>query len=251
MQLIALLVFSASLADGLAAVKAGSYEEARRILATQTSASGPEAAQANLWLGRLESDPVKAKVIYLKVAETYSQTPYADSALLEVAKLEYALGHYSQATTYFQKLAATYPKSPLLAEVHYWLGMCHGIMGNSSTARGHFQQAKALAPQSLWAALASREVTGESSADTSTAVSAPPREGGFAVQVGSFTERSRAEGLLSEYQAAGRSGEIRQAVIKGETYYRVWLGPFATNSQAASYAETLKAQGKAAMVIKR
>ncbi|MBN2380112.1 SPOR domain-containing protein [candidate division WOR-3 bacterium] len=249
MQLIALLLFGAVLADGFAAVKAGSYEEARRILAAQTS--GSEAAQANLWLGRLESDPTRAKVIYLKVVETYSQTPFADSALLEVAKLEYALGHYSQSATYFQKLANTYPKSPLLAEVHYWLGMCQGIMGNSSTAQEHFQRVKTLAPRSLWATLASREVAGESSADTSSAVPPPPQEGGFAVQVGSFTDRSRAEGLLSEYQAAGRSGEIRQAVINGETYYRVWLGPFATDSEAASYAETLKAQGKAAMVIKR
>lgn len=247
-----LLLFGAGLADGLAAVKAGQYEAAAKTLSAYASANAgdPRAGQANLWLGRLESDPTKARNIYLAVVAKYPQTPYADSAMLEVAKIEYALGRYSQASTYLQKLVTVYPRSPLLAETHYWLGMCFNILGNSSTAAAHFQKAKAIAPQSLWATLASREVSGVVT-DTSTAETPPPQEGGYAVQAGSFTDRSRAEKLLSEYQAAGRSGEIRRAEVRGKTYYRVWLGPFATNSEAASYAETLKAQGKPALVVKR
>jgi len=251
-----LLLYGASLAEGLAAAQTGKYDDAKRILASYASGSDQTSAQANLWLARLELDPAKAGQAYLKVVEKYGSTPFADSALLEVAKVEYALGQYNKASTYFTKLLNTYTKSPLLAQTHFWLGMCNGILNNQTQAESHFKKAQELAPGSLWANLAARE-TGISTvtpvdtttADTSTAQ--PPLQGEYAVQVGSFTERSRAEGVLAEYQASGQSGEIRQADVSGKTYYRVWLGPFATNSEASAYANQLQAQGKQAIVVKR
>ncbi|MBD3286861.1 tetratricopeptide repeat protein [candidate division WOR-3 bacterium] len=255
-MILAFLILGAPLSDGLTAARAGNYADARRILASYASGSDAAAAQANLWLARLESDPSEANETYLKIVEDFGSTPFADSALLEAAKVEYALGHYNKASTYFEKLLKSYTNSPLLAQTHYWLGMCRGILGNQAEAKSQFAKTQGLAPGSLWASLASRETSilspappDTAPADTSTTTT--PAAGDFAVQVGSFTERSRAEDLLSEYKASGQAGEIRQAEVSGKTYYRVWLGPFATNADAAGYAQKLEAQGKQAIVVKR
>jgi tetratricopeptide (TPR) repeat protein len=243
-----LFILGVSLEQGLSAARAGEYEAARRHFAAFVSerAGDPGVARATLWLARLEQDPVTARELYLRVVAKHGASPYADSALFEAASVDYAFGLYKQATTKLKQLLSLYPSTPLLAETSYWLGICYTILGDNSTAAVHFQKARSRGAVSIWAKLAAKEPGAVQ--DTTTA---PPDHGGYAVQVGSFTDSSRAEKLLSQYQAGGRSGEIKQAVIAGKVYYRVWLGPFSTEQEASAYAEDLKSQGKAAMVIKR
>jgi len=243
-----LFILGASLDEGLSAARAGEYEAARRHFAAFVSerAGDPGVARATLWLARLEQDPVTARELYLRVVARHASSAYADSALFEAASVDYAFGLYKQATTKLKQLLSLYPSTPLLAETSYWLGVCYAILGDQGSARVSFNQAMARAPGSIWAKLAAKEPGAVQ--DTTTA---PPDQGGYAVQVGSFTDSSRAENLLSEYQAGGRSGEIKQATVAGKSYYRVWLGPFSTEQEASAYAESLKSQGKAAMVIKR
>ena len=248
--ILALLLVGAGLADGLEQVNSGDYTTARKTLTSYVSSSptDPGVPQAYLWLARLEADPLRASQAYLKVIEDYPKTPFADSALMETGKIEYALGRYSRSLPWFARLFQNYPGSPLLAEAAYWLGLCSTITGDRSNARVYFEKAKNLAPQSRWAPLASREIAGVAG-DTSNSV--PPGGGDYAVQVGSFTERERAEELLGEYKTQGRSGEVRQAVVSGKTYYRVWLGPFPSSADASAYAESLKERGNDAIVVKR
>ena len=244
-----LFLLGASLNDGLAAARAGEYEAARRHFAAFVSERPNDAgvAQATLWLARLEQDPGTARELYLRVVAKHGASPYADSALFEAASVDYAFGLYQQATTKLKQLLSLYPSTNLLAETSYWLGVCYTILGDKSTAAAHFHEARSRGAGSIWAKLAAKELEGIG-AETNGATTA---QGGYAVQVGSFTDPSRAEKLLSQYQAGGRSGEIKQAVVAGRSYYRVWLGPFATEQEASAYAEDLKSQGKAAMVIKR
>jgi tetratricopeptide (TPR) repeat protein len=214
-----LLLLGASLSDGLAAVRAGDYEAARRNFAAFASErpSDPAVAQATLWLARLEADPT--------------------------------FGLYQQATTKFKQLLSLYPATPLIAEINYWLGVCYVILGDSSTAAVHFRETRSRGAGSIWATLALTELEGIG--EVSVPSNGGTATGGYAVQVGSFTDPDRAEKLLREYEGEGRSGEIRQVTIAGKLYYRVWLGPFATQEEASAYAGSLKAQGKAAMVVKR
>ena len=243
-----LFLLGASLNDGLAAARAGEYEAGRRHFAAFVSERPNDAgvARATLWLARLEQDPVTARELYLRVVVRHANSAYADSALFEAASVDYAFGLYKQATTKLKQLLSLYPSTPLLAETSYWLGICYTILGDNSTAAVHFQKARSRGAGSIWSSLAAKELEGIGGETATTAA-----QGGYAVQVGSFTDSSRAEKLLSDYQAKGRSGEIRQAVIAGKVYYRVWLGSFATEQEASAYAESLKSQGKAAMVIKR
>ncbi|TKJ44432.1 hypothetical protein CEE36_01435 [candidate division TA06 bacterium B3_TA06] len=243
-----LFLLGASLNDGLAAARAGEYEGARRHFASFVRERPNDAgvAQATLWLARLESDPGTARELYLRVVARHGASPYADSALFEAASIDYAFGLYQQATTKLKQLLSLYPATPLLAETNYWLGVCYMILGDKSTAAVHFHEAQSRGAGSIWSLLAAKEL--EDIGDTTTTSAT---QGGYAVQVGSFIDRSRAERLLSEYRDKGRAGEIRQVTIAGRIYYRLWLGPFATQQEASTYAESLRAQGKAAMVVKR
>lgn len=244
-----LFILGAGLNEGLSAVRAGEYEAARQHFAAFVSERPDDAgvARATLWLARLEPEPVAARDLYLRVVARHANSAYADSALFEAASVDYAFGLYQQATTKLKQLLSLYPSTPLLAETNYWLGVCYMILGDNSTASVHFHEVRSRGAGSIWSLLAAKELEGIGAETNGTTAA----EGGYAVQVGSFTDPSRAEKLLGGYQSQGRQGETRQVTVAGKLYYRVWLGPFATEQEASAYAEDLKSQGKAAMVIKR
>ncbi len=247
-----LLFAGVTLGDGLAAAKNGEYEKARQLLASFVNQypKDPGVAQATLWLARLEPDPLVARDnLYPLITSNYPNSGYADSALFEAASIDYAIGLYQQAATKYKWLLSNYSSSPLYAEVCYWLGLSHLIMGDTNSARARFTQAVSRVSGGLWSELAKKELSGIGQGQGT--ISSPAEHEGFAVQVGSFTDRDRAQNLLSEYKSKNQPGEIRQAAIAGTTYFRVWLGPFETEQQASSYAQELKSQGKAAMVVKR
>jgi rare lipoprotein A len=79
-------------------------------------------------------------------------------------------------------------------------------------------------------------------------VQAPTEPVAYVVQVGAFAEYAGAQGVLAQLhdRAAGAYMEARQ----GPTgrYYRVRLGPFATEAQAAQVAYVLKEEGHAIFV---
>lgn len=63
---------------------------------------------------------------------------------------------------------------------------------------------------------------------------------GFAVQVGSFTSRARAEALRD---SVGGTAAVSESTVAGETLYRVRLGPYPDRSQAAAAAQSLATRG--------
>jgi rare lipoprotein A len=70
----------------------------------------------------------------------------------------------------------------------------------------------------------------------------------YVVQVGAFAAYAEAQGVLAQLQScyAGAYMEARQGPIG--RYYRVRLGPFATEAHAAQVAHTLQGDGHAIFV---
>lgn len=60
---------------------------------------------------------------------------------------------------------------------------------------------------------------------------APPTEG-WAVQVASFPRSEEAEDRLSALRAAGHAAYLVHALVKGQTWYRVRIGPYASPADA-------------------
>jgi rare lipoprotein A len=80
-----------------------------------------------------------------------------------------------------------------------------------------------------------------------TALPARSEAGGgpFAVQIGSFATRARAEALRDTVPEAA----IVESTVGGTTLYRVRLGPYPDRAQAAAAARHLATQGHPALVL--
>jgi len=75
---------------------------------------------------------------------------------------------------------------------------------------------------------------------------------GYVVQVGSFREQHRAEGLLTVFAAKGFDAFVEKTAVsdRGETSYRVRLGPYAELSEAEQIRqELLKEGGHRAIIL--
>jgi len=81
-----------------------------------------------------------------------------------------------------------------------------------------------------------------------TRADAPAGEGGFTVQVGSFTSRARAAALRD---AVGGDAVITESTVAGETVYRVRIGSFADRAQATTTARSLTARGFQPLIVSR
>ena len=68
-------------------------------------------------------------------------------------------------------------------------------------------------------------------------------QGKFYVQVSADTESSVAEQRASSYQQAGMKVEVKSAFVNGTKYYRVLVGPYGTEHEAAKQIDSVVAVG--------
>jgi len=79
-----------------------------------------------------------------------------------------------------------------------------------------------------------------------------PSSDGYVLQVGSFREQHRAEALLKAFSEKGFDAFVEKTTRsdKGETSYRVRLGPYAELSEAQEILQdVLKESGQRAIVL--
>lgn len=74
---------------------------------------------------------------------------------------------------------------------------------------------------------------------------------GFALQLGAFTSRSRAEALREALAREGTEATVSEAEESGETYYRVRIGGFSSREGAEAAARRLAEQGYRALIVER
>jgi rare lipoprotein A len=81
-----------------------------------------------------------------------------------------------------------------------------------------------------------------------TRAGAPGGDGGFTVQVGSFTSRARAEALRD---VVGGDAVITESTVAGQTLYRVRIGSFTDRAQATTTARSLTTRGFQPLILAR
>lgn len=79
----------------------------------------------------------------------------------------------------------------------------------------------------------------------------PRAGGGYTVQVGSFSDRAKAEALRGEVARNGDSVSVNPRRVGGDTYYRVQVGSFPERGSARVAAERLAARGYPVLVVER
>lgn len=88
--------------------------------------------------------------------------------------------------------------------------------------------------------------------DYSTAISSDASERPFAIQVGSFRDKSRAESVAvklreQDYPAHIATKDLGQRGV----WYRVWVGKFETKEEAAQILEKIRQNYKDSFIISR
>lgn len=98
------------------------------------------------------------------------------------------------------------------------------------------------------AAPASSAAAGPQTAPGAAPASSPSADA-FTIQLGAFASRSRADGLRLDVERSGDRPTVTEAVVAGETFYRVRVGPYPDRPAAEAAAERLAARGYRAVVV--
>lgn len=90
----------------------------------------------------------------------------------------------------------------------------------------------------------------ESTATAATSARAPSEDTRYLLQAGAFQASGQAEELKAKIAMLGVGARVEAAQIKGQTVYRVRMGPYGTASDLAEAKRKLASGGLTAMAIK-
>jgi hypothetical protein len=254
----------------------GQGDSARRLVALELSRAKPGDSayvEALYWRGRLAASGDSAESDFRRVAIQYSNSRWADEALLQLSELALAAGNGAGSLQLAERLRNDYPTSPLRARAALWAGRAGFEVGDPVTAcalldsardeasgdveflnqvtfyrsrcagvlaRLHADSAPPNVPAGApppdttrRAASAAKPAGAPAPAPAATAAPAPAYE----VQVRATRSRPGADALLARLQHAGFTGRI---VTGTDRLLRVRAGPFADQRDAAAAAERLR-----------
>lgn len=84
----------------------------------------------------------------------------------------------------------------------------------------------------------------ETQKSTEVSSGGPEKRGEYTIQVAAHSTLKEAEQLLIRLRAKSFEGRIREPDrSSGDKYFRVWVGDFASSSEAETYANQLKEEG--------
>lgn len=203
-----------------ALVSQGRSDQARRALMEWWDGEWPTASrrdkQRGLWMrARLTVDPALAALDYQRLVVEYPGGPYSDQALLRLAQAAEAGSDARGAAKHFSALAEDYPVSRHAATATEWLA----------------RNSAAVAALRSAAVVVAEEVVEE----------APVESGGYAVQLGAFSDATGARRFADRVEAEGFS--VRIVRVPGSELVRVRVGRFETQEDALELMLRMKASG--------
>ena len=259
--------------SSLLAVPAAAQTDARLVTAVRLAQEGM-GDSARAVVGRIlaatpPTDPLYPEVLYTvavvassapdkrlylqRVAVEYSQSDWADDALLQLAQLDYAGRNPAGTVQQIERLLADYPGSPVRATAALW------------GARAAFDQRdRALACQ--WVNLGLGAVGDDvelrnqldyqhercramAAADSTSAQRPPPKPSGpqWLVQVAAFKTRDAADDAVANLKKFGYGAFI---TTDGD-YLRVRAGPFASKAEAQAAVDRIRQRLKGQPFVTR
>ncbi len=130
----------------------GQGDSARRIVASELAKAkpgDPAYIEALYWSGRLAASGDSAERALRRVAIEYSNSAWADQALLQLAQLALAAGNGAGALQLAQRLRNDYPTSPLRSRAALWAGRAAFEVGDAASACALLDSARAEAPDDV------------------------------------------------------------------------------------------------------
>ncbi len=219
------------------------FERAREIfIEVVKDENNPRIAEVYYFLGRLSIVPDSALLYYKKVTNDYPQSRYADISYLEIAKIHIARESYTNAIVTLNELRRKFPDTTLKDEVLFWLGVSYLSTGQEKQGVSVLGNLRTTFPKSVWSERAANMIPTKKVPDVTTEY--------FTIQVGSYRNMANAEKQTEELRGKDFDARIVEALVKGNTYYRVWVGKFSTIEQAKTFSLKLDSLGIKGNVVK-
>lgn len=200
----------------------------------------PRIVEAYYYLGRLTISPDSALSFYKKVINDYPQSRYADISYLETAKINIAMKNYENAIATLNGLLQKTPDTNLKDEVLFWLGVSYMSSDQEKKGASILENLQTTFPKSVWSERAANIIS----------TKGPVVNQYFTVQVGSYRNKSNAEKYAEEMTKMGFDTQVVDALVKGNIYYRVWVGRFSIIEQAKAFSLKLDSLGIKGNVVK-
>lgn len=249
----------ARLVDALRMAQEGSTDSARASVEQLLQATSPTDTlypQVLYTAGLVSRNVVEMRRNFSRVSVEYTNSAWADDALMRLGLLDYASGDVAGALRQFERVRNDYPDSPLLASTSEW------------ASRALFDQKKP-AEACAWLALG-RETAGEDielanrlaflsgrciaapAPDTTTTPATPEpakptKPTGFGVQIGAVNTDAAAQTLVASLTAAGFTGYV----VQEKNLFKVRAGPWPDRAQAQQALANVKQKlGGAPFIVK-
>ncbi len=230
-----------------ALVRQGRVEEARALLSRWWDEARAGAGRAELelaqWLrARLTVDPAQAMREYRRLVVEYPTGRFGAEALARLVMVAHALGEADAVQRYREMLTRDYPTSEARRRVDVWLAQM-GPPGLEEVGGG--------APPAEAAGGTSRSGTegaGRAEAQPEEEAPTPAGAGAYAVQLGAFSSRERADALRVRAAEAGL--EARVVRVRGSGLYHVRVGRFASSEEATAFFRQVRSLGFTAAVVR-
>lgn len=173
-----------------------------------------------------------ALAAFRRVSIEYSESSWADDALLRIAQLTFAARDLVTARRAADRILADYPLSDVRAAAAYWAARVRLEQGQTMEACPYLRQAADSAGVDIELANRARYYLQRctAAAGDSTPVAAPPTppQGGFSVQVAAVGTAAAADEVMQQLNAAG----FRPRVVREGDFFKVRVGPFRSRAEA-------------------
>ena len=164
-----------------------------------------------------------------KLVEDKDHTTHRDKAYLALVDLYYLSENYPQALKTVKKFLRVSPQSQYLSLAYLKLAKANLKLAQGREARKYLEKIVQDYPQSFEVKVAKQLLEEKQY---------------FAVQVGSFMDRGRAENLVNELKAKNEYAYIVETMEEqGKKFYRVRVGQLALSNQAQELKVKLAGQG--------
>jgi len=243
--LIPLCLLSQDINEAIRLFNTSQFDKAYEIFIEITKdKNNPRIAEAYYYLGRLSVKPDTALMYYNKVINTYAQSRFADISHLEIGKIYIARKNYKNSIIILNELLKKYPDTGYRDEVMFWLGVSYVSTGMEDEGIVMLKNLRSEFPKSVWSERALTIIPGNGSETP------PATEVYYTVQVGSYRNKSNADNYAAQLREKGYGVQVVEALVKGNTYFRVWVGKYPTIEEAKAFSLSLESAGIKGNVVK-
>ena len=199
----------------------------------------PRIGEVYYYVGRLSVNPDSAVYYYYEVIKDHPQSRYADLSYLEIAKINVARKNFRTAIANLDALLNRYPDTEYRDEVMFWQGVSYISIDDTEEGEAILKELQKSYPSSVWSERASN-----------ITLTKNIEQEYYAIQLASYRNRNNAEKYAATLRDKGLDVRVVQALVKGQTYYRVWVGEFLTLEQAKEYVLKLDSLGLKGNVVR-